>query len=160
MIQKVKVEIEDATFEGKKCTVFKHFSKVPMLRRHYYYGLEGDQLVNYGSDVFKGLPNEMTLSYNPPPVILQPFPSPGSAWVSQGEVSVAGRMTDYESESVVVGYNVITVPAGKFECVCIETTFELVNSMKITETIWYAEDVGMVKSKTQFGVFELESYSD
>ena len=159
MIQKVKVEYEKATFNGKECTVLKHFSKVPMLRQHHFYGIEEDQVVSYGSEMFKGLPNEMKLTFNPPAVILQPFPSPNSAWISQGEVSIAGRTSEYKAESVVLGYNIITVPAGEFECVGIQTTVEVLNSMNVTETVWLAEGIGMIKSENDFGVFELESYS-
>jgi hypothetical protein len=85
--------------------------------------------------------------FTPPVVILKLPPKKGETWKVEsksGEFVVKGTFTSGEED--------VTVPAGTYEKAVTVTTKDLqIGSVSMTTTAYYARDVGLVKTVTQFG---------
>jgi hypothetical protein len=80
------------------------------------------------------------------------------------EVSAGNQKMDYtiNSTSTAVGYETVTVPAGTFNALKIEQSSDMGGPEPTIQTLWYVQDVGMVKSVIDVGqpvVSELVSYT-
>jgi hypothetical protein len=81
-----------------------------------------------------------------------------------GEVSAGGQKMDFTlySTYTAVGYENVSVPAGTFNALKIEQSSDMGGPEPMIQTLWYVQDVGMVKSEIDIGelvVQELVSYN-
>jgi hypothetical protein len=80
------------------------------------------------------------------------------------EVSAGDQKKDFTLDSTytAVGYETVTVPAGTFNALKIEQSTSMGGPEPMVQTLWYVQDVGMVKSEIDIGelvVQELVSYN-
>jgi hypothetical protein len=91
--------------------------------------------------------------YLPNPLVI------GTKWEWKGKDVT---QTDLQEASIVIGFEKVTVPAGKFRAMKVVSQVTGASS-PITKTYWYADRVGLVKSKTEGGkinyIWELVDYS-
>jgi hypothetical protein len=96
--------------------------------------------------------------YEPPKQYLQNPLVAGTKWEWQGKDHT---QTEFIEKNQVVGFENVTVPAGKFRAMKVVTGVS--GGARMTKTYWYAEGVGLVKSMTDGGQikygFELVDYS-
>ena len=82
----------------------------------------------------------------------------GSQW---GWTGKDYTQTEVEEDNQVTGLEDVTVPAGKFRAM--KVVSKVAGGTPMTRTYWYADGVGLVKSKTDGGQikygFELADYS-
>jgi hypothetical protein len=97
-------------------------------------------------------------AYEPPKQYLPNPLLPGQKWEWSGKDPT---QVEHRESNRVVGFENVTVPAGKFRAVKIVT--EITGASPMTRTTWYAADVGLVKSTTVGGQIkygsELTDYS-
>jgi hypothetical protein len=82
-----------------------------------------------------------------------------SVEVSAGEQKMSFTI---DTTYTAVGYETITVPAGTFNALKIEQSSDMGGSQPTIQTLWYVQNIGMVKSVIDAGepiVSELVSYS-
>lgn len=90
------------------------------------------------------------------------------ATIHSGPINVLQR-TVVKADCVITGFKDITVPAGKFHCLCVRTTLHTVGTTKIMgrtqtqkfksqQTQYYAKGVGLVESKMGNIVSKLSRY--
>jgi hypothetical protein len=91
--------------------------------------------------------------YLPNPLVI------GTKWEWKGKDVT---QTDLQEANKVIGFEKVTVPAGKFRAMKVVSQVSGA-SAPITKTYWYADGVGLVKSKTEGGkinyTWELVDYS-
>ena len=80
------------------------------------------------------------------------------------EVSSSDQTTNFllDNTYTAVGYETVTVPAGTFNALKIEQSTDMGGPEPMTQTLWYVQDVGLVKSVIEVGeiyVNELVSYN-
>jgi len=96
--------------------------------------------------------------YDPPKQILQNPLVAGTKWEWQGKDHT---QMEFVEKYQVVGFENVTVPAGKFRAM--KVVCEVAGGARMTRTYWYADGVGLVKSMTDGGQikygFELVDYS-
>ncbi|MEM3489919.1 MAG: post-COAP-1 domain-containing protein, partial [Nitrososphaerota archaeon] len=105
-----------------------------------------------GADPFP-LPMYVLLYYAYIPTKFLPTPlNLGDSWTGSG--SVPGRGQDqitYTATSTALRFESITVPAGTFNCILVETTITATNSLpgadylSGTRQMWFADGVGLIK---------------
>jgi hypothetical protein len=73
------------------------------------------------------------------------------------EVSAGDQKMDFTLDSTytAVGYENVTVPAGTFNALKIEQSTSMGGPEPMIQTLWYVQDVGMVKSEMDIGTGEL-----
>jgi hypothetical protein len=86
-------------------------------------------------------------TYEPPKQYLPNPPVAGQTWEWTGKDPT--QMERHE-KSRVVGFENVTVPAGKFRAVKV-TSEQTGGSIPMTKTFWYAPGVGLVKTTTTGG---------
>jgi hypothetical protein len=100
----------------------------------------------------------LEIKYEPPKQYLQNPLVAGSKWGWKGKDYT---QTERSENNHVVGFEKITVPAGKFRAM--KVVSEVGGGAAMTKTYWYAEGVGLVKSTTEGGQikygWELTNYS-
>lgn len=80
------------------------------------------------------------------PLLRIPFPVQiGQAWSWDGKEYVNDETHTVNIKGKASKIEMITLPAGKFETLKVETTLETSNGTKNVLTEWYAKDLGMVK---------------
>jgi hypothetical protein len=91
----------------------------------------------------------------------QHLPNPlvaGTKWEWKGKDVT---QTDLQEMNKVIGFEKVTVPAGKFRAM--KVVSQVTGASPFTKTYWYADGVGLVKSKTEGGKisynWELVDYS-
>jgi len=96
--------------------------------------------------------------YEPPKQYLQNPLVAGTKWEWKGKDHT---QMEFVEKNRVVGFETVTVPAGKFRAMKMVT--EVSGGAIMKKTYWYAEGVGLVKSMTEGGQlkygFELVDYS-
>lgn len=96
--------------------------------------------------------------YEPPKQYLQNPLIAGSKWAWKGKDYT---QTELDEDNQVVGFEEVTVLAGKFRAMKIVS--RITGSASMTRTSWYADGVGLVKSETDGGQikygWELADYS-
>jgi hypothetical protein len=101
----------------------------------------------------------LQMKYEPPKKYLQNPLKPGFKWTWQGKDST---QTDFTEKNDVVGFETVTVPAGKFRAMKLVSEVSGGNAV-MTKTYWYADGVGLVKTTTVGGAItygsELVDYS-
>ena len=85
--------------------------------------------------------------YEPPKQYLPNPMTAGQKWEWSGADPTQARFTE---KSTVAGIEEVTVPAGKFRAMKIITVVSG-GSVPKTQTLWYADGVGLVKSTTEGG---------
>ncbi len=80
------------------------------------------------------------------------------------EVSASDQTTNFllDNTYTAVGYETVTVPAGTFNALKIEQSTSMGGPEPTIQTLWYVQDVGLVKSVIEVGetyVNELVSYN-
>ncbi|HEY2138838.1 MAG TPA: hypothetical protein VGH00_02070 [Chthoniobacterales bacterium] len=100
----------------------------------------------------------LKMDYDPP---RQYLPNPlvaGQKWEWAGKDPT---QTEHHENNRVVGFENVTVPAGKFRAM--KVTSEISGGSSMVRTTWYAPGVGLIKSATEAGQikygFELTDYS-
>jgi hypothetical protein len=107
-------------------------------------------------------PPESTLTFNPPVVFVGPAPDvpatvngSGTATLSMPTVSPTPFMLNYTSTSTAQDFETITVPAGTFATVRLNTSIRVFGNAggtpvdeTITETYWVVRNLGPVKTVT------------
>lgn len=97
--------------------------------------------------------------YEPPKQYLPNPPEAGQKWQSSG---LDPTQTPRSEKSDVIGFEDVTVPAGKFRAIKIVSQVTG-GAIPMTRTSWYAEGVGLVKTTTEGGQIkygsELTEYS-
>ena len=100
----------------------------------------------------------LEVKYEPPKQYLQNPLTAGTKWVWKGKDYT---QTDLDENHQVVGFENITVLAGKFRAM--KVVSRIVGAALMTRTTWYADGVGLVKSETEGGQikygWELADYS-
>ena len=81
-----------------------------------------------------------------------------------GEVSAGGQKMNFTLNSTytAIGYENVSVPAGTFNALKIEQSSDMGGPKPMIQTLWYVQEVGMVKSEIDIGelvVQELVSYN-
>lgn len=101
---------------------------------------------------------EIFTRFKPPvPKIIFPLtPGTKAHWEGRLKVATVNKPIIFDGE--VVGWEDITVPAGKFHCIKLHY-HEKRGDEVIDEDVWYAEGVGQVKYDGGQYVKELKSYS-
>ncbi len=80
------------------------------------------------------------------PLLRIPFPvKVGQEWTWDGKEFVNDETHTVNIKGKASKFETITLPAGKFETLKVETTLETSNGTKNLLTEWYAKDIGMVK---------------
>jgi hypothetical protein len=80
------------------------------------------------------------------PLLRIPFPvKVGQDWTWDGKEFVNDETHAVNIKGKATKFETITLPAGKFETLKVETTLETSNGTKNLLTEWYAKDLGMVK---------------
>lgn len=80
------------------------------------------------------------------PLLRIPFPvKVGQEWTWDGKEYVNDETHTVNIKAKVSKFEKITLPAGSFETLRVETTLETSNGTKNVLTEWYAKDLGMVK---------------
>lgn len=80
------------------------------------------------------------------PLLRIPFPvKVGQEWTWYGKEFVNDETHTVNIKGKASKFETITLPAGKFETLKVETTLETSNGTKNLLTEWYAKDLGMVK---------------
>jgi len=80
------------------------------------------------------------------PLLRIPFPvKVGQEWTWDGKEFVNDETHTVNIKGKASKFETITLPAGKFETLKVETTLETSNGTKNLLTEWYAKDLGMVK---------------
>ena len=59
------------------------------------------------------------------------------------------------STYTAVGYENVSVPAGTFNALKIEQSSDMGGPEPMVQTLWYVQDVGMIKSEMDIGIGEL-----
>jgi hypothetical protein len=80
------------------------------------------------------------------------------------KVSAGDQTMDFiiDTTYTALGYETVTVPAGTFNALKIEQSADMGGSEPTIQTLWYVQDVGLVKSLIEVGetyVNELVSYN-
>jgi hypothetical protein len=80
------------------------------------------------------------------------------------KVSAGDQTMDFiiDTTYTALGYETVTVPAGTFNALKIEQSADMGGSEPTIQTLWYVQDVGLVKSVIEVGetyVNELVSYN-
>ncbi|MFA8342461.1 MAG: hypothetical protein ACEPO8_05760 [Rhodothermaceae bacterium] len=102
-------------------------------------------------DVFLFFSSSSKVTYNKP-ALRFPFPlQKGDSWKWEGYEYSEDDSTLITISGKVVGTEEITVPAGEFNCLKIETEIGGEDESKDVVTEWLAEDVGLVKIEAQVG---------
>lgn len=100
----------------------------------------------------------LEVKYEPPKQYLQNPLVAGSKWEWKGKDYT---QTERSENNHVVGFEKVTVPAGKFRAM--KVVSEVGGGAAMTKTYWYADGVGLVKSTTEGGQikygWELTNYS-
>ncbi|MEM8845156.1 MAG: hypothetical protein AAGB35_08955, partial [Pseudomonadota bacterium] len=115
-----------------------------------YFSNDGNGLFTHGTeDTNNG--NRSTL--NPPIKVMDGNPSLGQKIDSSGTaifmIDGDSFVFNYDSSNTVVGTEMITVAAGSFEAVKLQSTISLngiISSNQIA-TFWYVEDIGLVREE-------------
>ncbi|NDD27489.1 MAG: hypothetical protein EB084_04400 [Proteobacteria bacterium] len=91
--------------------------------------------------------NNMKGTYTPPDKYLMNPLTPGATWDWSGK-----GMMDVEAshKDTVKGAETVTVPAGKFTCMRVDTE-TVQGGQPVHKTYWYANFIGLVKSQTESG---------
>ncbi|HMG05455.1 MAG TPA: hypothetical protein VK581_08340 [Chthoniobacterales bacterium] len=101
----------------------------------------------------------LVAKYEPPRQYLQNPLVAGTKWEWTGKDYT---FTDIHEKNKVVGFEKVTVPAGKFRAMKV-VSLVAAGKAGMTKTYWYAEGVGLVKSTTVGGQitygWELTDYS-
>jgi hypothetical protein len=101
----------------------------------------------------------LVAKYEPPRQYLQNPLVAGSKWEWTGKDYT---FTDIHEKNKVVGFEKVTVPAGKFRAMKVVSQVTA-GKAGMTKTYWYADGVGLVKSTTEGGQikygWELIDYS-
>lgn len=101
----------------------------------------------------------LEVKYEPARQYLQNPLVAGSRWRWKGKDYT---QTERNENNQVVGFEKVTVPAGKFRAMKVVSQIEGA-ATPVTKTYWYADGVGLVKSTTQGGQvkygWELANYS-
>ena len=73
------------------------------------------------------------------------------------EVSAGDQKMDFilDSTYTALGYENVTVPSGTFNALKIEQSTSMGGPEPMIQTLWYVQDVGMVKSEMDIGIGEL-----
>jgi hypothetical protein len=80
------------------------------------------------------------------PLLRIPFPvQVGQEWTWDGKEFVNGETHTVSIKGKATKFETITLPAGTFETLKVETTLQTSNGTKNVLTEWYAKDYGMVK---------------
>ena len=80
------------------------------------------------------------------PLLRIPFPvKVGQEWTWDGKEYVNDETHTVNIKAKASKFEKITLPAGSFETLRVETTLETSNGTKNVLTEWYAKDLGMVK---------------
>jgi len=80
------------------------------------------------------------------PLLRVPFPVKiGQEWAWDGKEFIDDETHTVNIKGKASKTETITLPAGKFEALKVETTLETSNGTKNVLTEWYAKDLGMVK---------------
>jgi hypothetical protein len=80
------------------------------------------------------------------PLLRVPFPVKiGQEWAWDGKEFINDETHTVNIRGKASKTETITLPAGKFEALKVETTLETSNGTKNVLTEWYAKDLGMVK---------------
>ena len=80
------------------------------------------------------------------PLLRIPFPVEiGQEWTWDGKEFVNDETHTVNIKGKASKFETITLPAGKFETLKVETILETSNGTKNLLTEWYAKDIGMVK---------------
>ena len=80
------------------------------------------------------------------PLLRIPFPvKVGQEWTWDGKEYVNDETHTVNIKAKASKFEKITLPAGSFETLKVETTLETSNGTKNVLTEWYAKDLGMVK---------------
>jgi hypothetical protein len=89
---------------------------------------------------------EATYTYNKP-LLRLPIPlTPGKCWNWEGTEYSDGDSSTVSVTGKIFNKELITVPAGKFDAIRIETKIESSSKTKNTIIEWYAEDIGLIKA--------------
>ena len=101
----------------------------------------------------------LEVKYDPPKKFLQNPLKAGSSWTWQGKDYT---QVDVTEKNAVIGFETVTVPAGKFRAMKVVSEVSDSNAV-MTKTYWYADGVGLVKTTTVGGAItygsELVDYS-
>ena len=122
---------------------------------------EADGIKLFRSVVAIAIIGEVTFDYSPPQVFL-PIPADlGSTWTvqSDAEIAVVGKVRSTNRAEVVAIEDVATL-AGTFQnCLNIKQNITLnlpIADLELTNSMWLAPDIGLVKATDSSGViFEL-----
>lgn len=100
----------------------------------------------------------MKADFIPPKPILKMAPEVGDNWVWTGKGMMGTELTE---KFQVLAFEEVTVPAGKFKTVKVQSD-AISNNQKALKIYWYGANVGLVKSYTESGPIksttELVSY--
>ena len=122
---------------------------------------EVDGIKLFRSVVAIAIIGEVTFDYSPPQVFL-PIPADlGSNWTvqSDAEIDVVGKVQS-TNRAEVVAIEEVATPAGTFQnCLNIKQNITLnlpIADLELTNSMWLAPDIGLVKATDSSGViFEL-----
>ena len=125
---------------------------------------EADAIKLFRSVVAIALIGEVTFDYSPPQIFL-PIPADlGLTWTieSEAEIVLAGKVRS-TNQAEVVAVEEVATPAGVFQnCLNIEQKIALnlaIADLELTNSMWLAPDVGIVKATDSTGViFELIAF--
>ena len=105
------------------------------------------------------LASNLKADFIPPKPILKTAPEAGDNWAWTGKGMMGTELTEKFS---VLAFEEITVPAGKFKTVKVQSE-AMTNNQKALKIYWYGAGVGLVKSYTESGpvksTTELVSYN-
>jgi len=102
-------------------------------------------------DVFLFLSSSSKVTYNNP-ALRFPFPlKDGDCWRWKGYEYSDNDSSLITISGKVIGKEEIRVPAGKFECLKIETVIGGTDETKDIVTEWLAKDIGLVKIEAEIG---------
>ena len=126
---------------------------------------EVDGIKLFRSVVAIAILGEVTFDYSPPQVFL-PIPADlGSTWTvqSEAEIAVVGKVRS-TNQAEVVAIEEVATPAGTFQnCLNIEQIITLnlpIADLELTNSMWLAPDIGLVKATDSSGViFELIDFN-
>ena len=125
---------------------------------------EADAIKLFRSVVNIAIIGEVTFDYSPPQIFL-PIPADlGSTWTveSETEIVLVGKVRS-TNQAEVVAVEEVATPAGTFQnCLNIQQKITLnlaIADLELTNAMWLAPDVGLVKATDSSGViFELIAF--
>jgi TolB-like protein len=136
----------------------------------YMVGIKNDAMTNQG-------PVLITMTYEPPYLVYPYDMEVGKQWEANSAIQIvtsgisSNKITQKQAEKrAVIGRETITVPAGTFDCFVIESRslsegkisglFGGKYSSTTASTTWFAQGVGIIKTKTDSKTKNITSFNE